>query len=411
MRRLALLLVLAGCSAAPPAPDASPAEPQAGAVVLVSIDGFRPDYLDRTDVAARTLRQLVADGVGAPMTPVYPTKTFPNHYTLVTGLTPAQHGIVGNTMYDPDRRDAGGRMARFALSDRDAVTDARWWGGEPIWVTAERQGVRAGTTSWPGSEAAIGGVRPTHWMVYDGDLPYAARVDSVLAWLAAPEPIGLATLYFEGVDDAGHRYGPAAPEIAPAVADVDAALARLVDGLRQLDLAADLVIVSDHGMAPVDVARRVILDAAVDLDAEAEAVVYGEAAGLWPAEGGDAGDLAARIDALPNVRAYLREDTPTRFRYRDNSRIPPVVIVPDEGYSVTSQGYVDRYPERPSGGGTALTTSWRRCGPSLSRRGRACEPARRSTSCRRSTCTRCSPGSSASPRRPTRATRPWQTGW
>ena len=348
MRFVALLLVLAGCAAAPPASDTT--GPQARAVVLVSIDGFRPDYLDRADVVAPTLRQLASSGVRAEMVPVYPTKTFPNHYTLVTGLTPARHGIVGNTIYDPERRGADGRMARFALSDRDAVTDARWWGGEPIWVTAERQGVRAGTTSWPGSEAAIGGVRPTRWLVYDGDLPYAARVDSVLAWLAAPEPVGLATLYFEGVDNAGHRYGPAAPEVAPAIADVDAALARLVDGLRRLGVAADLVIVSDHGMAPVDPSRRVVLDEAVDLDVEAEAVVYGEAAGLWPAEGVDASDLAARIDALPNVRAYRREDTPARFRYRDNPRIPPVVIVPDEGWSVTSQGYVDRYPERPSGG-------------------------------------------------------------
>ena len=348
MRFVALLLVLAGCAAAPPASDTT--GPQARAVVLVSIDGFRPDYLDRADVVAPTLRQLASSGVRAEMVPVYPTKTFPNHYTLVTGLTPARHGIVGNTIYDPERRGADGRMARFALSDRDAVTDARWWGGEPIWVTAERQGVRAGTTSWPGSEAAIGGVRPTRWLVYDGDLPYAARVDSVLAWLAAPEPVGLATLYFEGVDNAGHRYGPAAPEVAPAIADVDAALARLVDGLRRLGVAADLVVVSDHGMAPVDPSRRVVLDEAVDLDVEAEAVVYGEAAGLWPAEGVDAGELAARIDALPNVRAYRREDTPARFRYRDNPRIPPVVIVPDEGWSVTSQGYVDRYPERPSGG-------------------------------------------------------------
>ena len=147
-------------------------------------------YLDRADVEAPTLRRLAAEGVRAErLVPVYPTKTFPNHYSLVTGLHPEDHGIVGNTIYDPALPDSAGGAGRFALSDRAALADARWWGGEPIWVTAERQGVRAGTVFWPGSEAAIGGVRPSDWLVYDGDLGYAARVDTALAWLGRPAPV------------------------------------------------------------------------------------------------------------------------------------------------------------------------------------------------------------------------------
>ena len=160
------------------------------------------------------------------------------------------------------------------------------------------------------------------------------------------------TLYFEAVDTAGHRYGPDAPETAAAIEEVDAALARLVSGLEArgtLD-ETDLVVVSDHGMTAVAPDRVVVLDDALDLDAEAESVIYGEAAGVWPAPGVDAGDLAARIDALPHVRAYRREATPERLRHRASPRIPPVVVVPDEGWTVSSRAYVERNPDRPSGG-------------------------------------------------------------
>ncbi|GAB5537052.1 MAG: ectonucleotide pyrophosphatase/phosphodiesterase [Rubricoccaceae bacterium] len=341
------LAVLAGCASPPPIASSS----DLPVVVLVSIDGFRADYLDRSDVEAPTLRQLAAEGTRAErMVPVYPTKTFPNHYSLVTGLNPAQHGIVGNTMFDPSILDDEGQPIRFSLGNRDAVTDARWWGGEPIWVTAERQGLRTGTVFWPGSEAAIGGVRPSHWLVFDGGMPYAARVDTALAWLDVPERPRLLTLYFQHVDDMGHRHGPDAPDVDAAIEEVDDALARFLNGLRQRGLDADLVITSDHGMTAVSTERRIVLDERMDLDAEAESVIWGEAAGIYPAEGVDADALVTRLDAHPHMSAYARDATPARFRYRDNPRIPPVVLIPDEGWTVTSQGYVDRYPERPSGG-------------------------------------------------------------
>ena len=355
---VAVLLATALAACAPTRPAPPVAEERGGveggpSLVLVSIDGFRWDYLDRADVAAPTLRRLAAEGVRAErLVPVYPTKTFPNHYSLVTGLHPEDHGVVGNTMYDPAVPDSAGGAGRFALSDRAALADARWWGGEPIWVTAERQGVRTGTVFWPGSEAAIGGVRPSDWLVYDGDLPYEARVDSALAWSGRPAPARLVTLYFEGVDTAGHRYGPDAPETAAAIERVDAALARLVGGLEArgaLD-ETDLVVVSDHGMTEVAPDRVVVLDDAVDLDVEVENVIYGEAAGVWPAAGVGADDLVARIDALPHVRAYRREATPERFHYRASPRIPPVVVVPDEGWTVSSRAYTERNPDRPSGG-------------------------------------------------------------
>ena len=350
---LMLLLVgqqLQGCAASAEGPVA--AEAPAPVVVLVSLDGFRHDYLDRADVEAPTLRRLAAEGVRAErLVPVYPTKTFPNHYSIVTGLHPERHGIVGNTMRDPLRLDADGAPARFSLSNRDAIRDGRWWGGEPIWVTAERQGVRTATAFWPGSEAEIGGVRPSHWLPYDGAMPYADRVDQALTWLDLPadERPGLVLLYFEAVDTAGHRHGPASPETAAAIAEVDAALARLVGGLRQRGVAADLVVVSDHGMAAVAPDRRVLLDDAVDLDAVAD-VVWGEAAGIWPGPGQSVDSVVARVDRLDHVAAYRRAETPERLRYRGSPRIPPVVVVPDVGWVVTSRAYAARRPDWPSGG-------------------------------------------------------------
>ena len=340
---------LAGC-AGPSSAASAPAARAAPAVVLVSIDGFRWDYLDRPDVEAPTLR-WVAGGVRAErLVPVFPTKTFPNHYSLVTGLHPEAHGVVGNSMRDPDR-PVDGRPARFSLGDREAVTDGRWYLGEPIWVTAERQGVPAGTVFWPGSEAEIGGVRPGRWLVYDGDMPYAARVDTALAWLDAPDPPGLVTLYFEAVDDAGHRHGPDAPEVAAAVARVDSALARLVDGLRQrgrLD-RTDVVVVSDHGMAPVSPDRVVVLDDALDL--AVDEVDWGEVPGVWPGPGRDVDTIVARLSALPHVTAYRKEVLPARLYYAASPRIPPVVVLMDEGWVASSRATVARNPSRPSGGG------------------------------------------------------------
>ena len=281
------------------------------------------------------------------LVPVFPTKTFPNHYSLVTGLHVEDHGIVGNSMRDPERV-VDGAPARFAMSDRDAVADGRWWGGEPIWVTAERQGLRAAPLFWPGSEAEIGGVRPSFWRPFDGDLAYEARADTVLAWLDAGA--AYASFYVEAVDSAGHRHGPDAPETDAAIERADAALGYLLDGLRARGRLAstDIVVVSDHGMTAVSRDRVVVLDGAVDL--EAVDVDWGEVVGLWPAPGVDVDALVARVSALPHLAAYRRADVPARLRYRDNGRIPPVVVLVDAGWTASSQAYLDRRADRPSGG-------------------------------------------------------------
>ncbi|HEX8299937.1 MAG TPA: ectonucleotide pyrophosphatase/phosphodiesterase [Rubricoccaceae bacterium] len=336
MPRLFLLavLVLAGCrTAAPPATPAAEPVP----LVLVSIDGFRYDYRDRAETPA--LDRLAAEGVHAGrLIPVFPSLTFPNHYSLVTGLHPEHHGIVGNSM-----RDAV--LGSFSLGNRDAVTDARWWGGEPLWATAERQGARSATMFWPGSEAAIGGVRPSDWKIYDESVSADARVDTVLAWLTRPAATRprVVTLYFEEVDHAGHSDGPDAPETVVAIQHVDAAIARLTSGLDALGRPVNLVVVSDHGMAALSPERVVYLDdAAPRFAAQTENVLWGATTLVWP-QPGRLDSLALALDALDHVEVYRRDapeaagGVPERLHFRDNQRIAPLVLVADEGWTLTTR--------------------------------------------------------------------------
>lgn len=214
-------------------------------VILVSLDGFRYDYAKK--YGAKNLQALAAAGATAPegMIPAYPSLTFANHYTLATGLYPEHHGIVANSFYDPQRKQT------YRLGDPATVTDGTWYGGTPLWVLAEQQGMRAACFFWPGSEAEIQGVRPSYYLKYDDKLPNDKRVEQVLNWLRLPEERRphLITLYFSEVDHQGHEHGPDSPEVAASVQVVDKEIAALEEGLKKLSLPVDVIVVSDHGMA------------------------------------------------------------------------------------------------------------------------------------------------------------------
>lgn len=329
MRRLilraALALLCAGC-AATSAPERSARAP----LILISIDGFRADYLDRG--VTPTLRRLADEGVRARwLTPSFPSKTFPNHYTIVTGLIPDHHGIVENTMVDPV-------LGQFTLKNRAAVGDGRWWGGEPLWVTAQRQGLRSATLFWPGSEAAIGGVRPADWRKFDAAMSLHARVDQVLAWLdrddaARPDFI---TLYFEGADSAGHDFGPDSPQVDAALARIDAALARLIDGLRRRDLdrRANLVIVSDHGMAALAPERTLVLEDLVD-PSLIEIVSLSEVSLFAPRLGRAAEAEAALLGRREGIECHRKSEIPAEWQYGSHPRVPAIVCRLDEGWRIT----------------------------------------------------------------------------
>lgn len=310
---------------------ASPSHPQSlkPTVILVSLDGFRWDYLDRG--ITPNLSRLAREGVRAKaMTPVFPTKTFPNHYAIVTGNYPAHNGILGNTFTAPELG------ATFRMSDRDAVRDSRFWLAEPIWVTAERQGQRTAPFFWPGSEAAIQGVHATYVVPYTPGMRDKARVSRVLGWLDLPpaqRPTFL-TLYLSGVDGAGHRYGPDAPETREAISHADSILGLLMDGLarRGIGDSVNVIVVSDHGMtatSPDRVIRlgRLLPRAWLDVDNLSPTLM------AWPRAGFD-DSVYARLHGVRHLTVYRREELPARFHLEGSPRVPPVVAIADQGWTI-----------------------------------------------------------------------------
>lgn len=360
-------LLLAGCGAAAPdaepvagvAPGvdtAAPAAPSpyaddpyiltASTVILISVDGFRWDYAERADTP--TLDRLAAEGVRADgLVPAFPTKTFPNHYTLATGLWPAHHGIIDNQFYAPDLH------ASFDMFSARDNADERWFGGEPIWITAERQGVRAGTMFWVGSEVQWShGIRQTWAVPYDGSVPFAERVDRILYWLDQPEDAPrFVTLYFNEPDHAGHAHGPEDPRVARAVETVDAMLGRLVAGLEargRLD-ETDLVVVSDHGMTGISSDRLLYVDDHIDLDT-VWVHSWGAWMNLWPVAGVDPDRVVAQLQGLPHASCARREDLPEALHFGTGERIAPVHCVAELGFTLTSRAFAEENPDRVRGG-------------------------------------------------------------
>jgi predicted AlkP superfamily pyrophosphatase or phosphodiesterase len=328
-----VVLILTGCADGPPPPiDPSPAAEPFKLVILISIDGFRPDYLDRG--VTPTLNALAASGLRAEaMRPSFPSTTFANHYTLVTGLYPDEHGIVGNTI--EDARIPGGR---FRIDDHAAVSDRRWWdAAEPIWVTAETHGVRAATMFWPGSEAPIHGVHASEWQRYDESVSAETRVDTVLHWLDQPVATRprFVTLYFDEVDTAGHHDGPASPAVTRAAAHVDSALARLQAGLAARRLAPDLVIVSDHGMAAISADRVIRIDRIAPAGSY-HWVSGGASAGLDPTADHGPELAAALLAAHEHMRCWQKADVPERLHFGHNPRVPAFLCLAEPGWTIAN---------------------------------------------------------------------------
>lgn len=308
------------------------------------MDGFRGDYLDHYD--APTLKKLAAEGVRGSIIPCFPAKTFPNHYAMVTGLYPAENGIVANSMWDPEI------PGTFKMTDEAQVTDSRWWKGEPIWVTAVTQGQKSATEFWPGSEAAITGVRPSYWDKYDQKRTANERVDHVLQWLDLPEPDRptFVALYFEDTDHAGHDFGPGTKEVGQAIATIDKAVARLVSGLEQRHLLAstDLILLADHGMTRVSRDKTLVLDSYVD--PQKLAVLEYSPVFMFNIRSGDPKKVLAALKKMKHLKIYARDQTPLRWHYRNNPRITSYVGLFDEGWSMNTRKKLESDSKYPGAG-------------------------------------------------------------
>ena len=340
------LLAFAGCATSSPVASEPPPSKPTGAdiqaaaptpLVLVSIDGLRWDF--PAEFGMKSLLEMAADGATADsLVPVYPSKTFPNHYAMVTGCYADRHGLVSNEFFDPTDGSS------YALNDRAAVRNAKWYGCTPLWNAVEMHGGISASYFWVGTEAAIGGRRPKHWRAYDAGVTNEARVDQALAWLNSPaaERPRLILLYLSEVDSAGHQYGPSAPETKAAAARVDSAIERLRRGIREIGRPTNLVVVSDHGMASPNPSKVVWLDEAVDLKKGWVVKVSGAQAMLYVAPGIVEPEKSKRERAMQKQlraisapwRVWKRDEVPKRLHFSESPRIGDLVIDIDEPWSI-----------------------------------------------------------------------------
>lgn len=312
-------------------------------VILISIDGFRYDYLEK--YKPENLNKLAREGVRAKwMTPSFPTKTFPNHYTVATGLYPQNHGIIENNIYDK------GFNAVFGMSKDEEVQNPRWWLGEPIWVTAEKQGQRAGAYFYPGTETKIKGVLPTFWKHYDGEVPNEERVDTVLSWLDLPvsERPTIYTMYFNDVDDAGHKTGTNSNETKNAVQRLDNIIGRLIEGLKAREVfgQVNLIIFSDHGMAEVNQNNATILDEIIDTNLTEKILWTYEIIQIFPKEGKEDEIYRTLKSKLRHATIYRKAELPKRFHYKNSPRIAPLILLTDEGWITTNRERFEELKEK-----------------------------------------------------------------
>lgn len=309
--------------------------------LLISFDGFGHNYLDKTDTP--NFDDLVANGVQAEgLIPIFPSKTFPNHYSIATGLYPENSGFVNNTMYDP-KWDKW-----YRIRDREAVEDGKWYGGEPIWNTLEKQGIRTGTMFWVGSEADIQGMHPTHWKIYDESMPGRARIDTVVKWMSGSEDkaVEFATLYFSDVDTKGHRYGTESDSVKSAIRRADRLMGYLKNRMQQNNLWANtnIVIVSDHGMVDQSADKTIRLDNIIDMD-DTERVIWGPMTMVQPKEDQTEKVYQALKSKEENYSVYKKEELPERYHLKDHRRVEDIVLIADLGYTILDEEYKQEFIE------------------------------------------------------------------
>lgn len=327
--------------------------------ILISLDGFRADFLQR-GITPR-LQSFIAEGISPVyMLPSFPSVTFPNHYTLATGLYPESHGVVGNTFWDPALEK------EFYYTDPSRSMQPEWWGGEPIWVTAEKQGIRTAIHMWPGSEANIMDLEPSFLDKYNGKETLHHKVDRILGFLDRPGQEDVTALvadmrpqliaaYVPNIDSDGHKYGPNSTEMRTTITNVDNMLDRLFIGLEKRNLTdvVNVVIVSDHGMATTSTDRLIQLEDLLDLNL-IERTEGWPLYGLRPKSDADLlplyESLAAAAKAHGHFEVYLRDtNMPERYHFSKNERIAPLWIIPNTGWAIVSKKDFDIVEEKKKG--------------------------------------------------------------
>lgn len=314
-------------------------------LILVSFDGCRHDYPDSANTPA--LDAMAKNGIKASgLKTVFPSKTFPNHISIVTGLYPAHHGIISNRIYDAKTGDW------YKLSN-GAPTQSKWYHGEPIWSTAERQGIKTATFFWPASEAKIGGFRPTYWKPYNGKIPYNDRVEQALKWLDLPkaERPRFISLYFDEPDHSGHKFGPLSPESIKATERVDSQLANLWTGIkeRHLESIVNVIVVSDHGMTQLSRDSVIFLNDYINMN-DVKVIDWSPVTSIRPLPGYEDAVYNALKDAHPHMHIYRKGEVPAKYHYNDNEFIQPIVAISDLHWTIAQKSYFQKHPKKATGG-------------------------------------------------------------
>ena len=302
-------------------------------VLLVSFDGFRSSYLDWYHTP--NMDKFIKNGVRSKgLIPAFVSKTFPNHYSIATGLYVENHGIIGNHFYDSKLNDT------YSLKDRSKVEDPQFYGGEPIWVTAEKRGIKTASYFWVGTEAPINNIYPSRWKNYDHNFPFESRIDSVISWFSLPKSKRprLCLLYFHEPDATGHKTGPKSTETGKTVTQMDSLFGVLVKKLNTLPIASNLniIVVSDHGMADISSERTVNLNEHTNMEG-----IIQEGSGPYTMLYGVNESILERVvqdlNNANHIKAYLKKDIPDRFHFKNHYRIKDALVLADEGWYIENQ--------------------------------------------------------------------------
>lgn len=301
-------------------------------VILVSFDGFRWDYLNR-DITPN-LEKVRNEGVSAlSLRPSFPSKTFPNHLSIITGMYPVNHGIIANTIYDSNRD----RL--YKLSDSNEVRDPYWYQGEAFWETAERNGIKTASFYWPGSEVTLGYKRPSYYKNYMHTFPYEKRIDGVIDWLQLPaaDRPHFITLYMHETDDFGHHFGPNHEEINKAIKRLDDMTGLLFEKLASIGMkdSVNLIFVSDHGMTDVSIDRFINIEKFIP-DYKCRFEDEGPILQIFPPEGKIENVYDLLKTQEKNFKVYLKEDLPEHYHYKNHRLIAPIICIAEMGWTLHS---------------------------------------------------------------------------
>ncbi|MDD5963145.1 MAG: ectonucleotide pyrophosphatase/phosphodiesterase [bacterium] len=329
--------------------------------IVVSLDAFRWDY--PTIYNTPWLDSIAANGVAATMVPSYPSSTFPNHFTLATGLVPDHHGIVNSQFWAPEKGEL------FSMGDSATRYNPYYFGGEPIWVTAKKQGVKSASIYWVGSDVAIQGLYPDYYLRWDNEprLTYPQRVEEALriAKLPESERPSLLMVYFDEPDWTTHHYGPVAEESEAVIEQLDSLMGILYRGLKELDYGVNLIVTSDHGMTEISDEKFISIEQTVNPD-WVERIVSTNPTSIFCKEG-CRDSLFNQLSKVKHISVWRKEEVPAHLNYGTSNHLGDIIVAPDLGWQFATtprglkgaHGYDINEPD--------MQIIFRACGPDFKR--------------------------------------------